>query len=100
MKFAPFLLFFFLTHCATAPSLDTKKDLIVAYTALKRAKKASGDKFFPKNYSQAQNFYEKAYLLFQEDRPHEAKKLFQKSIEISEKVELHSLYKKKRNLEM
>ena len=99
MKFAPLLLLFFI-HCNTNQSLDSKKDLIIAHTALKRAKKASADKFFPKSYKQAQNFYKKAMLLFQNDRSDSAKKYFQKSIEISEKIELHSLHKKKRDSEI
>ena len=100
MKFAPLLLLFFI-HCNTTnQSLDSKKDLIIAHTALKRAKKVSADKFFPKSYMQAQNFYKKAMIFFQNDRFDSAKQYFQKSIEISEKIELHSLYKRKRDSEI
>lgn len=93
-------LFLFLTHCVSTNSVDLRKDLIIAHTALKRAKKASANKFFPKSYSKAIGFYKEAFQLFEASRSHEAKKLFQQSTEISEKIELHSLYKKKRNLEL
>ena len=99
MKSALLLLVFFI-HCNTNQSLDSEKDLIIAHTALKRAKKASADKFFPKSYRRAQSFYKKAMILFQNDQSDSAKKYFQKSIEISEKIELHSLYKKKRDSEI
>ena len=101
MKLASLFLFLFLIHCATTdPSVHSGKDLIIAHTALKRAKKASADKFFPKSYRQAKSLYKKALILFEKNRLDEAKKRFQKSIEISEKIELHSLYKKKRDSEI
>ena len=99
MKLVTFLLFLSLTHCVSTEHFNSEKDLIIADVALKRAKKASADKYFPKSYSQAKNLYKKALFLFQQERSHEAKKHFQKSIEISEQIELYSLYKKKKDFE-
>jgi len=96
MKFFLVVLSFFLLHCSTTPSASVKKDLIIADTALKRAKKASADKSFPKSYNQMQSLYKKGRFLFENNQRDSAKKHFQKAIKLAEKIELHSLYKKKK----
>jgi len=84
-----------LVACNTLPPASLKKDFIIADTALKRAKEASADTYFPKSYGEAQSHFEKAKRLFENNQQQEAKKQFQRSIEISEKIEFYSLYKQK-----
>ena len=101
MKELVFLFLLFLTSCQTNSSIENYQlDFVIAKTALERAKKISADKNFPKSYQSARQFYDKAKLLYEKKRFLEAKKYCEKSIKLSEKLELHSLYKKKRNAEV
>ena len=101
MKDLSFLFLLFLTSCQTNSSIENYQlDFVIAKTALERAEKVSADKNFPKSYQSAKQFYNKARLLYEKKRFLEAKKYCEKSIKLSEKIELHSLYKKKREEEV
>lgn len=89
----------FLTYCATSSVVDCREDFVIARTALERAKQASADKFFPKQYFQAKVLYKKGADLFKKGKYREAKNRFQTSIQLLEKLELYSLYKKQKEKE-
>ena len=87
----------FLTHCVS--SSDPVKDFTIAQKALKRAKKAGSEKYSLKNYSQAKQLYLQAVAFYRQEEYSQARDYFQKSILLSEKAELNSLQKQKKELE-
>lgn len=98
MKKACFLVFlFFLTHCAS--NTDPVKDWTIAQRALKRAQKAGSEKLALQNYIKAQKLYKQAVSLYRAEQYSQARDYFQKSILLSEKAELKSLYRQKKEME-
>ena len=93
-----FLLFFcfLLGSCVSA---DSKKEYVLAWSALSAAEKFEADKFYPKIYSKALLFYKRAVSLYRKKKYEEASNFFEKSIHFAEKAEFKARVKKNRESE-
>lgn len=85
-----------LTHCV---SVRPYKDFAINETALKRAKRFSAHKVYPKKYLKAKSLYKKAQKLMREGSDDSARVYFHKSIRLVEDIELKSRYKQEQELE-
>ena len=87
----------FLTHCISSPA--PVKDFTVAERALERAERAGAQKFYPESHLKAKRLYNKALAFYKQGKHPQAKNYFEKSILLSERAELKSLYRQKKELE-
>lgn len=71
----------------------------IARSAWKAAKKASGDKWYPKAYSKALSFYKTGAKLYEKERYKEAQTAFESSIPLFEKIEYRARLKKQKSSE-
>ena len=84
---------FLLNSCFSTP--PPNKHYLLAKEALFLAKKFEAQSTFPKAYSKALFLYKKAVFLYKNKKYKSAKKNFEESIRLAEKVELKSRIKKR-----
>lgn len=92
------LLFFLQSFCASCASTSSPdKEYAVAFSALEDAQAFSADS--PSSYLKARRLYRKGVSMYNKEDYTEAKNLFEKSVQFSEKTELRGRIKKVREVE-